>query len=83
MSNECMVHLFGATSSPGVANFSLQKTADFLQNEEAINLIQTTQAMGVSGNLCLHKFASNRRKVLEALPVNDRAKDLKDLLQSF
>ena len=30
-------------------------------------------------NLCLHKFASNCKEVLEALPVNDRTKDLKDL----
>jgi hypothetical protein len=99
------VHLFGATSSPGVANFSLRKTADvgreqfgneaadFLQNDfyvddgftslstnkEAIDLIQTTQAMCASANLRLHKFASNRREVLESLPVDDRAKDLKDI----
>ena len=99
------VHLFGATSSPGVANFSLRKTADvgqnkfgseaadFLENdfyvddgftslptnEEAIDLIQATQAMCASANLRLHKFASNRCEVLEVLPVNDRAKDLKDL----
>ena len=30
-------------------------------------------------NSRLHKFASNCLKVLEALPVNDRIKDLKDL----
>ena len=99
------VLLFGATSYPGVANFSLQKTADvgpdefgpeaadFLQNDssvddgftslptnkETVSLIQTTQAMCASANLGLHKFASHRREVLEMLPVNDRAKDLKDL----
>ena len=30
-------------------------------------------------NLRLHKFASNSRDVLKALPANDRAKDLKYL----
>jgi hypothetical protein len=35
--------------------------------------------MCASANLRLHKFASNRREVLEALPANDRAKDLKDI----
>ena len=35
--------------------------------------------MCASANLRLHKFASNRCEVLEAVPVNDRAKDLKDL----
>lgn len=100
---ECQmnVYLFGATSSPGVANFSLQKTADVGRSRiwkrsrsdfyvddgftslpttrEAIDLIRTTQAMCASANLRLHKFASNRREVLESLPVNDRAKDLKNI----
>ena len=35
--------------------------------------------MCASANLRLHKFASNRREVLESLPVDDRAKDLKDI----
>ena len=35
--------------------------------------------MCASANLRLHKFASNRREVLEALPANDRAKNLKDI----
>lgn len=99
------VHIFGATSSPGVANFSLKKTADvgredygskatnFLLNdfyvddgltslsttEEAVKMIKDSQAICASANLRLHKFASNRREVLEALPVDDRANDLKDL----
>ena len=87
------VHLFGATSSPGVANFSLRKTADigreefgneaadFTQNDfyVAIDLMKTTQTMCARANLRLHKFASNRREVLEPLTVNDRAKDVKDI----
>ena len=99
------VHLFGAASSPGVANFCLHQTAethrqefgdnasDFLLRdfyvddglksvstvEQALQLIKCSQAMCASDNLRLHKFASNCKDVLEALPVNDRAKDLKDL----
>ncbi|KAK3734020.1 hypothetical protein QZH41_005902 [Actinostola sp. cb2023] len=35
--------------------------------------------MCAARNLRLHKFASNSNEVLEALPADDRAKDLKDL----
>jgi len=35
--------------------------------------------MCAKDNLRLHKFASNCKDVLEAVPANDRAKDLKDL----
>ena len=99
------VHLFGATSSPGVANYGLKKTAQvsiekygdqattFLQrefyvddglksfatSEEAIKTITEAQAICASRNLRLHKFASNDKKVLEKLPTDDRAKDLKEL----
>ena len=99
------VHLFGAASSPGVANFCLHQTAethrrdfgnitsDFLLRdfyvddglksvptaEQALQLIKDAQTMCARDNLRLHKFASNSKEVLEALPVNDRAKDLKDL----
>ena len=47
--------------------------------EQALQLIKCTQAMCAKDNLRLHKFASNSKDVLEALPANDRAKDLKDL----
>lgn len=99
------VHLFGAVSSPGVANFGLRATAeagreqfgneaaDFLKNDfyvddglksfatpaKAICVIKNTQAMCAAVNLRLHKFASNSETVLEALPAEDRSKDLKDL----
>ena len=33
----------------------------------------------MSAKLRLHKFASNLKDVLEALPKDDQAKDLKDL----
>ena len=99
------VHLFGAVSSPAVANFSLHKTAEsgraefgdeaanFIRRnfyvddgltsvpsvQEAVTLIQSSQAICASAKLRLHKFASNCKEVLEALPPEDRAKDLKDL----
>jgi len=99
------LHLFGAVSSPAVANFGLrataeagreqfgQTTADSLQNDfyvddglrsfatpdNAIDVIRNTKAMCATANLCLHKFASNSKVVLETLPVEDRAKNLKDL----
>jgi len=98
-------HLFGAVSSPGIANFGLRSTAEsgqeqfgqeaanVLQNdfyvddglksfttpENAIDVIRNTQAMCAAANLRLHKFASNSKGVLEAMPVEDRSKDLKDL----
>ena len=99
------VHLFGAASLPGVANFCLHQTAethrqefgdnasDFLlrdfyvddglksvsTEEQALQLIKSSQAMCAKDNLRLHKYASNCKDVFEALPANDRAKDLKDL----
>lgn len=99
------VQLFGAASSPGVANFCLHQTAEIhklefrnitsnflLRNfciddglksvptaKQALQLIQDSQAMCARDNLRLHKFASNYKEDLEALPVNDRAKDLRDL----
>ena len=99
------VHLFGAISSPAVANYRLHKTAEdgrarfgdkvanFLRRDfyvddgltsvptvpEAIKLIEDSQALCMSAKLRLHKFSSNRKDVLEALPKDDRTKDLKDL----
>ena len=69
------------------------KAADFLRRNfyvddgltyvptvpEAIKLIEDSQALCTSAKLRLHKFDSNRKDVLEALPKDDRAKDLKDL----
>ena len=99
------VHLFGAASSPGVANFCLHQTAethrkefgdiasDFLLRDfyvddglksvptaqQALQLVNDSQTMCAKDNLRLHKFASNCKEVLEVLPANNRAKDLKDL----
>lgn len=99
------VYLFGAVSSPGVANFGLRITAEagrqqfgpeaanilrndfyvddglksFDTHENAIKIIKKTQAMCATVNVRLHKFASNSKTVLEALLVEDRPKDLKNL----
>ena len=47
--------------------------------EEAINLLKRTQDMLATSNLRLHKVASNKCGVMDAIPVEDRAKDLQDL----
>ena len=99
------VHLFGAASSPGVANFCLHQTAesnrasygdlaaDFLRRDfyvddglkslptvsQSVKLIKDCQQMCAQDKLRLHKFASNKKEVIEALPAEDRAKELKTL----
>ncbi|XP_067950301.1 uncharacterized protein [Watersipora subatra] len=98
------VHLFGATSSPGVATFALRKLAseasekhpaaanfiikDFYVDdgirsvkspEEAINLIRDTTNICKAANLRLHKFISNSREVLEAIPESEKAANLQGL----
>ncbi|XP_055012739.1 uncharacterized protein LOC129409873 [Boleophthalmus pectinirostris] len=46
---------------------------------QAIDLLTRTKNMLAESNLRLHKVASNCSLVMEAFPVEDRAKDLKDL----
>ena len=98
------VHLFGAVSSPGCANFALKRTADdfeelygreaaeFLRNDfyvddglksvpsviQASNLIKKTKELCAKGGFNLHKFLSNKRKVIESVPTEQRAKGIKD-----
>ena len=85
-------YCFHKTAEDGRAQFG-DKVADFLRRNfyvddgltsvptvtEAIKLIEDSQALCTSAKLRLHKFASNHKDVLEALPKDDRAKDLKDL----
>ncbi|XP_041471855.1 uncharacterized protein LOC121421260 [Lytechinus variegatus] len=98
------VHLFGAASSPGCANFGLkqiatdmadeisQDAAKFIQRdfyvddglkavetEEAIDLISKTKKICGHGGLHVHKVVSNSRKVLDSVPKEDRAKEVKEL----
>jgi len=47
--------------------------------EQAINLIENTKTLSKKGGFNLHKFISNQRDVLEAFPVEQRAKEIKEL----
>ena len=99
------VHLFGAVSSPGCANFALQRAAedgerefgkpaaDFVKRdfyvddgltsvpttEEAVNLITNTKALCAKKSIGLHRFASNDKEVLKAIPANERADCVRDI----
>ena len=99
------VHLFGAGSSPGCANYGLKRIADdyeeecgpevayFIRNnfyvddglksvkntEQAITLIQRTKDLCARGGLRLHKFISNSKEVIAAIPLKDRASMLKNV----
>jgi len=100
-----IVHLFGAVSSPGCANFALKTTVDDFEEEcgndaaefvrhdfyvddglksvpsveQALDLIENTKTLCKKGGFNLHKFISNRREVIEAILVEQRAKELKEL----
>ncbi|XP_070541636.1 uncharacterized protein [Ptychodera flava] len=99
------VHLFGAASSPGCANFGLQRAADdgerefgeeaarFIREDfyvddglkslpsvsKAINLINDSTAICAKAGLKLHKWISNKREVLDAIPVEARAPSLTEV----
>lgn len=51
----------------------------FSTEEDAISIIKRAQEMLAASNLHLHKIASNRPAVIEAFPLEDRAKEIKDL----
>ena len=46
---------------------------------EAIKLIRASQAICDKAGLRLHKIVSNKKEVLEAIPVEDHAKEIKEL----
>jgi len=99
------VHLFGAASWPGCANFAFKRAADdgeeefdseaadFMRRDfdvddglksvkcvdTAVNLIKNCQAMCAKAGLRLHKFSSNKKEVIQAVPPEDRAKGLQEL----
>ena len=99
------VHLFGAASSPGCANYGLKRIAhdhekefgtdaanfvkyDFYVDdglksvgtaEHAISLVEKTKQLCTKGGLRLHKFVSNSKKVIAAIPPEDRSSQLKNL----
>ena len=69
------------------------EAADFLRNdfyvddglksmpdvESAVKLVRSSQGMCKNGGLHLHKFASNNKDVLRAIPPSDCAQDLTNL----
>ncbi|XP_057695101.1 thymocyte nuclear protein 1 isoform X1 [Corythoichthys intestinalis] len=57
--------------------------ASTASSEEAVEILTNAQNMLAQSNLKLHKIASNDSKVVEAFPVAERAKDLKDLDLEF
>ena len=48
-------------------------------DEKAIEVVQGTKAMCKKGGFTLTKFVSNSRKVLQSVPEEDRAKEIKGL----
>ncbi len=99
------VHLFGATSSPGCANYALKATADdneedlgqsaaeFIRNDfyvddglksvasiaDAVALIEDKKELCRRGGFRLHKFTSNCKEVIEAIPLEDRAEGIQKM----
>ena len=99
------VHLFGATSSPGCANFALKRTADdfeelfgsepakFVKEDfyvddglksvpsavQASALIESTKCLLAKGGFNLHKFISNSKNVIKAIPKEQQASGIKEL----
>ena len=81
-----------ATAEKG-REIHVQEAANFLEKEfyvddgltsfdtpdNAIAIVKKTQAMCAASQLRLHKFGSNSKEVLRALPPEDRAKTLKIL----
>ena len=47
--------------------------------EEAVTLIQNTKEMCRRGGFNLHKFTSNNKNIIEAIPVEDRAEEIKNV----
>ena len=46
---------------------------------QAIDIINKTKEMCTKGGLRLHKFISNSKRVIDEIPQEDRAKEIKDL----
>ncbi|KAK3730902.1 hypothetical protein QZH41_012617 [Actinostola sp. cb2023] len=61
-------------------NFSVDDGLTSLPTaQQAIDLVSGAQAALATSNLRLHKLVSNNVEVMEAFPMSDRAKDLRDL----
>ncbi|XP_039902265.1 uncharacterized protein LOC120742861 [Simochromis diagramma] len=99
------VHLFGAASSPGCANFGFkhvaaqgenkfsEATVKFMQRnfyvddglvsvdsvQEAIQLVKEARELCATGKLHLHKFISNSKEVIAAIPKEECVAGATDL----
>ena len=100
-----LVHLFGAVSSPGCANYALRKTAqdnaakydkeitdavrndfyvdDFVKSvgsvQSGIKIAHDVTKILSEGGFKLTKWSGNDKEVLESIPVDHRAKDIKNV----
>ena len=54
----------------------------FATEKEAISVLQRAQEALAVSNLRLHKIASNRTAVMDAIPIDDLAKDVQNLILS-
>ncbi len=50
-----------------------------LTEDQAIHLLQATTDLCAEGRLHLHKVASNSRRVIESVPLSQRASSIRDL----
>ena len=92
------VHLFGASSSPGGANYgskrlrTITKTTLDLKRptsldglmsvdtpQRAVSLTKQRKGLCARGGLRLHKFVSNSKDVISAIPPEDHSSPLKNL----
>ncbi|XP_053472403.1 uncharacterized protein LOC128602541 [Ictalurus furcatus] len=98
------VHIFGAASSPGCANYGMKYLTSKYENDyplaavfirknfyvddglisvdsvqRANQLVNEAREVFSKGQLRLHKFVSNNRKVLDAIPESERASAVKDV----
>ena len=99
------VHVFGASSSPKVANVGLKRTAldnadkyspevvNYILNnfyvddgliyvssaQKAVDLVQESKALWAESGVRMHKFVSNSKKVIAAIPETDRATELQNI----
>jgi len=47
--------------------------------KEAVALVKSVKEMCMRGGFTLHKFTSNKKEVIQEIPVMDRAEDVKNL----
>ncbi|XP_042887248.1 uncharacterized protein LOC122263026 [Penaeus japonicus] len=77
------VHPFGGIWSPSCATYALLHTAndqkDNFDEEEAVNLRRSIASMLKTGGFKLTKWTSNSKHVLQDIPSDEQAKNVKSL----